>query len=56
MQVIITSQTLNRVASEVAASVSRDLRLHSYVTSGGPSWLSSLINSEAAANDHAQGN
>ena len=42
--------SLNRVASEIAASVTRDLRLQSYVASGGPCWLMALINLEAAAN------
>ncbi|KAH0858957.1 LOW QUALITY PROTEIN: hypothetical protein HID58_087218, partial [Brassica napus] len=41
------------VASEVVASVTRDLRLHSYVASGGLRWLTPLINLEAAANGHA---
>ncbi|CAN6868505.1 unnamed protein product [Brassica oleracea] len=45
--------SLNRVASEVAASITRDLRLHSYVASGGLRWLTPLINLEAAANGHA---
>ncbi|CAG7872832.1 unnamed protein product, partial [Brassica rapa] len=31
--------SLNRVASEIAASVTRDLRLQFYVASGGPCWL-----------------
>lgn len=57
LQVIITSRnihlSLNRVASEVVASVTRDLRLHSYVASGGLRWLTPLINLEAAASGHA---
>ncbi|KAG2319260.1 hypothetical protein Bca4012_010697 [Brassica carinata] len=33
----------NKVASLIAVSVTRDHRLRSYVGSGGPSWLQSLI-------------
>ena len=46
--------TCNRVASEVATSVTRDLRLQSYVASGGPSWLSSLILLEAVTTGQDQ--
>ncbi|KAF2572948.1 hypothetical protein F2Q70_00003669 [Brassica cretica] len=57
LEVIITSRnvhlSLNRVAPEVVASVTRDLRLHSYVASGGLRWLTPLINLEAAENGHA---
>ena len=33
----------NKIANEIALSVTRDLRLQSYVANGGPSWLRSLI-------------
>ncbi|CAN7094139.1 unnamed protein product [Brassica rapa subsp. narinosa] len=45
--IICVHHTLNRVSSEIATSMIRDLRLQSYVASGGPSWLISLISSEA---------
>ncbi|KAL0774141.1 hypothetical protein Bca101_039292 [Brassica carinata] len=40
----------NRVAKEIASSITCDMRLQSYVTQGGPSWLKSLIHTEAAVN------
>lgn len=39
----------NKVATEIAISVTRDSRLHSYVARNGPRWLSHLLNQEAAA-------
>lgn len=38
----------NKAAMEIAVSVTRDMRLHSYVARGGPSWLRSLLSKEAA--------
>lgn len=37
----------NRVAEEIAVSVTRDCRYQSYVASGGPSWLRNLLEVEA---------
>ncbi|KAL0729421.1 hypothetical protein Bca4012_025514 [Brassica carinata] len=53
--IMCVHHSLNKVASEIAASVTRDCRLQSYVATGGPSWLNSLIISEAAANVQEQG-
>ncbi|WZZ37605.1 hypothetical protein YC2023_033864 [Brassica napus] len=41
---------LNKMANEVALSVTRDHRVQSYVAHVGPAWLSSLIRSEASGN------
>ncbi|KAL0787084.1 hypothetical protein Bca101_003330 [Brassica carinata] len=37
----------NKVASFIANSVTRDQRLQSYIGSGGPSWLQTLISQES---------
>ncbi|KAL0714683.1 hypothetical protein Bca4012_021662 [Brassica carinata] len=39
----------NKIAKEIALSVTRDLRLQSYVAQGGPSWLGSFIAFEAVS-------
>ncbi|KAH0929076.1 hypothetical protein HID58_014803 [Brassica napus] len=39
----------NRVATVIAVSVITDVRTQSYVATGGPSWLSHTILSEAQA-------
>lgn len=36
----------NSVAQKIADSVTKDLRLQSYTATGGPTWLSPLINAE----------
>lgn len=41
------SKDMNRVASLIATSVTRDNRLRSYVAAGGPSWLRSRVLQEA---------
>lgn len=40
----------NRVAGLIAQSVTSDLRFHSYVATGGPSWFHSLLAQEASTN------
>ncbi|CAN6802181.1 unnamed protein product [Brassica oleracea] len=37
----------NKVAEEIAVSVTRDHRCQSYVASGGPRWLLDILESEA---------
>ncbi|KAF3600004.1 hypothetical protein F2Q69_00035462 [Brassica cretica] len=37
----------NKVASFIANSVTKDQRLQSYIGSGGPSWLQTLISQES---------
>lgn len=37
----------NRVAEEIAVSVPRDVRLQSYIATGGPCWLKNLLDQEA---------
>ncbi|KAL0682648.1 hypothetical protein Bca4012_049496 [Brassica carinata] len=40
----------NKIANEISRSVTRYLRIQSYVAHGGPSWLLSSIASEAVSN------
>lgn len=42
----------NKVASLIAASVSKEQRYQSYVASGGPSWLRAMLSHEAAVPQH----
>lgn len=49
IHITLVPTSLNKVASEVALSVTRDQRVQSYVAHGGPMWLNSLIQSEASA-------
>ncbi|KAF3590001.1 hypothetical protein F2Q69_00028363 [Brassica cretica] len=44
----LTPSSENKAALEIATSVTRDLRIHSYVARNGPPWLRSLLNKEAA--------
>ncbi|KAJ4916293.1 Uncharacterized protein Rs2_01843 [Raphanus sativus] len=37
----------NSVAQKIVDNVTKDLRLQSYTATGGPTWLSPLINAEA---------
>lgn len=39
----------NEVAEPIASSVTREARLHSYVASGGPHWLRSMLENEGGA-------
>ncbi|CAN6989146.1 unnamed protein product, partial [Brassica rapa subsp. trilocularis] len=45
--VVVVEAGANRVASEIAVSVTRDGRYKSYVARGGPSWLTRIIQEEA---------
>ncbi|KAL1218054.1 putative protein phosphatase 2C-like protein 45 [Cardamine amara subsp. amara] len=42
----LSSPQANLVARRIATSVTQEGRFHSYLATGGPSWLSALINSE----------
>lgn len=44
---VLVAEGGNKVASLIAVSVTRDHRLRSYVGSGGPSWLQTLISQES---------
>ncbi|CAG7862859.1 unnamed protein product, partial [Brassica rapa] len=46
-QVEVVDDNANRVAKEIAVSVTKDGRLQSYVARGGPTWLANIIQADA---------
>lgn len=47
-QLSLVPSVVNIIAEDIAVSVTRDHRYQSYIATGGPSWLSSMINLQAA--------
>lgn len=44
----VVDDNANRVAKEIAVSVTKDRRFQSYVARGGPSWLANIIQADAS--------
>lgn len=45
-KLVLTNKEANRGASLIASSITRDLRLHSYVAVGFPSWLHGMFGND----------
>ncbi|KAG5401441.1 hypothetical protein IGI04_016048 [Brassica rapa subsp. trilocularis] len=45
----VVDDNANRVAKEIAVSVTKDRRFQSYVARGGPSWLANIIQADATS-------